>query len=169
MGLLACSVQINEKARLTEERPDDQASPEQQARHELARKLNLLLDAVAAERGKPATYKEIAAALEERGVGLSRARWSYMLSGTGYLVTDEALLRALATYFEIEADYLLGGPDIAEPDRIVAVNELILAMRAAKVRTFAARTLGEVSPPTLRAITELLNQVIEGQGNEKKP
>jgi hypothetical protein len=48
------------------------------------------------------------------------------------------------------------------------VNELIAAMRAAKVRTFAARTLGEVSPPTLRAITEILNQIIDGPASEKK-
>lgn len=144
---------------MTEHRSDDNASDEH-ARYELARKLNLLLDAVAAEHGKPVTYKEIAAALEDRGVGLSRARWSYMLSGTGYLVTDEALLRGLAGYFEVDAEYLLGGPDVAEPDRIAAVNEMIVAMRAAKVKSFAARTLGEVSPTTLRAITELLNQVI---------
>ncbi|RJT90212.1 hypothetical protein D6T64_04590 [Cryobacterium melibiosiphilum] len=142
--------------------------PDENARRALASKLNLLLDAVAAERGQPLTYREIAAALDDRGVSLSRARWSYMLSGSGYLVTDETLLRGLAGYFEVDPDYLLGGPDVAEPDRIAAVNELIAAMRAAKVRTFAARTLGEVSPPTLRAITEILNQVIDGPASEKK-
>lgn len=151
---------------MTEHRLDDNVSPDHQARNELARKLNLLLDAVAAERGTPVTYKEIAAALDASGVSLSRARWSYMLSGTGHLVTDGTLLRGLAGYFDVDAEYLLGGPDVAEPERIAAVNELIVALRAAKVRTFAARTLGEVSPPTLRAITELLNQVIDGPGNE---
>ena len=153
---------------MTEQRPDDPTNSDEHARYALASKLNLLLDAVAAERGKPVTYREIAAALDERGVSLSRARWSYMLSGSGYLVTDEPLLRGLAAYFEVNADYLLGGADVAEPDRIAAVNELIAAMRAAKVRTFAARTLGQVSPTTLRAITEILNQVIDGPANEKK-
>ncbi|MEC5186143.1 transcriptional regulator with XRE-family HTH domain [Cryobacterium sp. MP_3.1] len=153
---------------MTEQHPDGPAGADEKARRTLASKLNLLLDAVAAERGQPLTYREIATALDDRGVSLSRARWSYMLSGTGYLVTDEALLRGLAGYFEVSADYLLGGPDAVEPDRIAAVNELIAAMRAAKVRTFAARTLGEVSPPTLRAITEILNQVIDGPANEKK-
>ena len=153
---------------MTEQRPDDTTNPDEHARYALASKLNLLLDAVAAERGHPLTYREVAAALEARGVSLSRARWSYMLSGSGYLVTDEPLLRGLAAYFEINADYLLGGVDVAEPERIAAVNELIAAMRAARVRTFAARTLGQVSPPTLRAITEILNQVIDRPAHEKK-
>ena len=152
---------------MTEHRADGRANADIDARRALASKLNLLLDAVAAERGQPLTYREIAAALDSRGVGLSRARWSYMLSGSGYLVTDEALLRGLAAYFEVNADYLLGGVDVAEPDRIGAVNELIAAMRAAKVLTFAARTMGEVSPPTLRAITEVLNQVIDGSHDSK--
>lgn len=149
---------------MNEHRPD--ATADKPAREDLARKLNLLLDAEVAEHGKAVTYKDIAAALEHRGVSLSRARWSYMLSGGGYLVTDQALLRAIADYFKIEAKYLLGGPDEPLPARIKAVNELIFAMRAAKVKTFAARTLGGVSPPTLAAITELLNQVIE-QGDQE--
>lgn len=153
---------------MNETRLEENASGDERARYELARKLNLLLDAFAAERGNALTYKEIAAVLDARGVRLSRARWSYMLSGSGYLVTDESLLRGLAEYFDVDPEYLLGGPGVPEPERVIAMNEMIIAIRAAKVKNFAARTLGEVSPPTLKAITELLNQVI-GEADDEDP
>ena len=57
----------------------DALSPQAQ----LARRLNLLLDAAVAERGKPVTFREVQAELAARGIKLSRARWFYMKEGTG--------------------------------------------------------------------------------------
>ncbi|UUL75718.1 hypothetical protein NG819_16295 [Pseudarthrobacter sp. Fe7] len=59
---------------------------------ELARRLNLLLDVVVAERGQPVTFREVQQKLQSRGIKLSRARWFYMKDGTGRLVSDPALL-----------------------------------------------------------------------------
>ena len=47
---------------------DDSLSPQAQ----LARRLNLLLDVVVAERGKPVTFREVQTELEARGIKLSR-------------------------------------------------------------------------------------------------
>ena len=127
---------------------------------ELARKLNLLLDTVVAERGVALTYREVSEALAARGVNLSRARWFYMKDGTGRMVSDPKLLTALSELFQVDASYLLGSDGAEVPERIDAQLEFVKSLRAARVKTFAARTLGDVSPETLRAITEYLNQDI---------
>lgn len=127
---------------------------------ELARRLNLLLDVVVAERGQPVTFREVQEKLADKGIKLSRARWFYMKDGTGRLVSDPALLSALCEIFHVDPTYLLDpdSPDL--PQRIDSQLEFVKSLRAARVKTFAARTLGDVSPETLRAITEYLNQDI---------
>jgi hypothetical protein len=127
---------------------------------ELARRLNLLLDVVVAERGQPVTFREVQAKLEGKGIKLSRARWFYMKDGTGRLVSDPALLRALCEIFNVDSTYLLGGDGADLPQRIDSQLEFVKSLRAARVKTFAARTLGDVSPETLQAITEYLNKDI---------
>lgn len=127
---------------------------------QLARRLNLLLDVVVAERGKPVTFREVQAELEARGIKLSRARWFYMKEGTGRLVSDPALLAELCSIFNVDPSYLIG--DSADlPERIDSQLEFVKSLRAARVKTFAARTLGDVSPETLRAISEYLNKDID--------
>ena len=127
---------------------------------ELARRLNLLLDVVVAERGKPITFREVHAELAARGVAISRARWFYMKDGTGRLVSDPPLLRAICEIFRVDASYLLDGGTADLPERIDSQLEFVRSLRAARVKSFAARTLGDVSPETLRAITEYLNRDI---------
>lgn len=126
---------------------------------ELARKLNLLLDVIVAERNSPYTYREIREGLEDQGISLSRARWAYMLSGEGPLVSDPALLSGLACFFGIDPSYLLGS-DTDIPEKIDSQLEFVRALRAARVKKFAMRTLGDVSPKTLRAITKILEKEI---------
>lgn len=126
----------------------------------LARRLNLLLDVAVAERGKPVTFREIQAELAARGVKLSRARWFYMKDGRGRLVSDPALLTALCDIFNVDASYLLQGNDADLPERIDSQLEFVRSLRAARVKSFAVRTLGDVSPETLRAISEYLNKDI---------
>lgn len=127
---------------------------------ELARRLNLLLDVVTAERGQPITFREVQEKLADRGVKLSRARWFYMKDGTGRLVSDPALLGALCETFNVDPAYLLDADSADLPQRIDSQLEFVKSLRAARVKTFAARTLGDVSPETLRAITEYLNKDI---------
>lgn len=147
-----------------QELPDNENGPESgpSAQQVLARRLNLLLDVAAEERGAPLTFLELQKELTDRGVGLSRARWSYMKDGTGRLVSDPQLLAAISDVFGVDPDYLLGnqGPEL--PELIDSRLEFLKALRAAKVKSFAARALGEVSPETLRVITEYLNKDIQG-------
>ncbi|MFF1880569.1 hypothetical protein ACFVVC_03755 [Pseudarthrobacter sp. NPDC058196] len=127
---------------------------------ELARRLNLLLDVVVAERGQPITFREVQEKLADKGIKLSRARWFYMKDGTGRLVSDPALLSALCGIFDVDPAYLLDADSADLPQRIDSQLEFVKSLRAARVKTFAARTLGDVSPDTLRAITEYLNRDI---------
>ena len=140
---------------------------------ELARRLNLLLDVVVAERGQPVTFREVQQKLAEKGIKLSRARWFYMKDGTGRLVSDPALLGALCDIFNVDPHYLMGSDASDLPERIDSQLEFVKSLRAARVKTFAARTLGDVSPETLRAITEYLNKDIsrrpEGERAEASP
>jgi hypothetical protein len=127
---------------------------------ELARRLNLLLDVVVAERGQPVTFREVQEKLANKGIKLSRARWFYMKDGTGRLVSDPALLSALCEIFNVDPSYLTDSNGADIPERIDSQLEFVKSLRAARVKTFAARTLGDVSPETLRAITEYLNKDI---------
>ncbi|GAA1786263.1 hypothetical protein GCM10009712_37050 [Pseudarthrobacter sulfonivorans] len=126
---------------------------------QLARRLNLLLDVVVAERGKPVTFREVQAELEAKGIKLSRARWFYMKEGTGRLVSDPVLLAGLCNIFNVDPSYLIGD-DAELPERIDSQLEFVKSLRAARVKSFAARTLGDVSPETLKAISEYLNRDI---------
>jgi transcriptional regulator with XRE-family HTH domain len=134
-------------------------SPTPQA--ELARRLNLLLDVAVAERGKPVTFREVQEELASRGVKLSRARWFYMKDRTGRLVSDPELLTALCEIFKVDPSYLLPESDSELPERIDSQLEFVKSLRAARVKSFAARTLGDVSPETLRRISEYLNKDID--------
>lgn len=144
---------------MTDDRGDSDV--EQSAQFVLARRLNLLLDVVIAERGRPMTFLELQQKLDDRGVKLSRARWSYMKDGTDRLVSDPELLTAISEVFGVAPAYLLGDEESGLPEQIDSRLEFLKALRAAKVKTFAARLLGEVSPETLRAITEFLNNDIQ--------
>ncbi|WP_051388790.1 hypothetical protein [Arthrobacter sp. 35W] len=136
-------------------------SVDQSAQSVLARRLNLLMDVVVAERGTPVTFREVQDQLAAQGISLSRARWFYMKDGTGRLVSDRRLLSAICEIFGVDPAYLLGESDSELPQRIDSQLEFVKSLRAARVKSFAARTLGDVSPETLRAITEYLNRDIQ--------
>ena len=94
-----------------------------QSQVELARKLNLLLDVVVAEGNTPYPYKQTAQGRKDKGVALSRARWAYMITGKGPLVTDSALLTGIGEFFRIPPEYLLHS-DGDLPDRVDAHSHL---------------------------------------------
>ena len=143
--------------------PGESISPQR----ELARKLNLLLDVVVAEGNTPHTYKQIAAGLQARGLSLSRARWAYMITGDGPLVTDIDLLVGIGEFFRIPPEYLLGSAGDL-PERVDSQLAFVKSLRAQRVVNFAARTLGDVSPETLRSITALLEEDMQ-PGAEPRP
>ena len=120
-----------------------------------SQRLRLLVDLYNVEHDSELKYSDLANALHQQGVSLSRARWSYMLNGHR-TVDDPDLLAGLADFFGVNADFLL--TDGPLPERLEAQLDLIRAMRVSKVRSFAARTLGDVSPRTLNAITEFLDE-----------
>ena len=132
-------------------------SPQQ----ELARRLNLVLDLAVTEGDKPLTFRTIADALQCEGIPLSRARWAYMVSGNGPLVTDERLLSGIASVLDVAPAYLLGGADV--PRRVEARLDHLRALRTRRVRDFAARSLIDVAPKTLRSIISLLDDDLRRQ------
>lgn len=143
---------------------DDDGDPANPAQV-LASRLRLLLDAKALMLGHEPTSAEVIAAVTCWGVPLSRSRWDYMVNGRRY-VDDPALREALAAYFSVDAHYLDPSYDGPLPEGLEAQLDLVRAMRAAKVKSFAMRVLGDVSPDTMRAITRHLDRDIE-RGPEK--
>ena len=129
------------------------------AAEDLAKRLRLLLDVAIAESGIEPTFGQIAAFLEERGVNLSRSRWTYMVNGHRY-VQDPAIFAGLAAFFEIDPTFLAGETGAKTPEKVSAQLDLVRAMRAARVKSYAARTLGDISPDALRAITRFLDEEI---------
>lgn len=122
----------------------------------LARKIDLLLDVVVTTEGKPYEFHDIQSALAEKGVKLSRTRWHHMKVGDATVRQPTEVVTALAEFFEINPDYLLKS-DGEIPERIQHELELLAAMRRAKVKEFATRTLADVDNETLDAIAALLD------------
>jgi len=126
------------------------------AAEDLAKRLRLLLDVAEAETGSEPTFTQIAAFLEKRGTNLSRSRWTYMVNGHRY-VQDPAVFDGLAAFFDVEPEFLAGSADAETPAKVTAQLDLVRAMRAARVKTYAARTLGDISPNALQAISRFLD------------
>lgn len=123
----------------------------------LAKRLRLLLDVKTAESQAEPSYSEIAAYLAERGTNLSRSRWGYMLAGQRR-VDDPDVLKGLAEFFDVDFAFLTGSSDVSTPKKVSAQLDLVRSMRAARVKSYATRTLGDLSPETLEAITKFLDE-----------
>lgn len=126
---------------------------------DLAKRLRLLLDVAIAETDFEPTFSQIAAFLEERGANLSRSRWTYMVNGHRY-VQDQAIFDGLAEFFDVDAAFLMGVEGVETPARVSAQLDLVRSMRAARVKSYAARTLGDISPNALQAISKFLDEEI---------
>lgn len=122
----------------------------QAAAEDLTKRLRLLMDVAVVESGTEPTYSQIADYLQERGTNLSRSRWTYMVSGDRY-VQDPAVFEGLAAF-------LLGEDGAATPEKVSAQLDLVRSMHAAKVKSYTARTLGDISPKALHAITKFLDE-----------
>lgn len=132
----------------------------------IASRMRLILDYVKATEDHEPTFSEIQSKLKARDVHISRARWSYLINGHR-LVEDNDLYDALADIFGVTAGFLRGETDV--PEHVAAKMDLVRAMRAAQVRTYAARSLGDVAPDAMRAITEILDQHANQTGKGDAP
>ncbi|MCC3272226.1 helix-turn-helix domain-containing protein [Arthrobacter zhangbolii] len=122
----------------------------------LARKIDLLLDVMVTAEGRPYEFQDIQSALAEQGVKLSRTRWHHIKTGDTTVRQPREVIAALAEFFDVNPAYLLHA-DGPVPERIQHELELLAAMRRAKVKEFATRTLAEVDNKTLDAIAALLD------------
>lgn len=134
------------------------------SREVLARRLSLLLDVVPLASGERATFEDLHQFLTQRGVSLSRARWTYMVSGTGRRVTDYGLLTAIAEFFEIAPAFLLEEQGEL-PARINAQLEFVQMARRKQVRLYATRMLGDVSPELLQELMASLQDEDDAPGS----
>lgn len=135
---------------------ESEAARNLRASQVLSRKVGLLLDAVVTSEGKRYEFQDIQEALERKGVKLSRTRWHHIKVGDSTVSQPRELIEALANFFAVNPEYLLT-EDGPIPDRIQHELELLTAMRRAKVKEFATRTLAEVDNDTLAAIAALLD------------
>lgn len=122
----------------------------------LARKINLLLDVIMTESGRPFDYPAIRDAAQGTGYYISRTRWSLLKSGKEQLVPDE-LLCALAIVFDVDPEYLRH-EDSKLPEQVEAGLAMLRAIRRAEVRHFAARALSPVDPEAFKAIAKVLDE-----------
>lgn len=132
----------------------------------LAERLNTLLDVAAAEGGDRYTFPEIKAAMEARGVHVSRQRWHYMRAGTGPMTTDTRLLEALGDFFGVPAAFLTdANADV--PARVSAQLGLLRTLKEAEVKNFAARALtSDLSAETLLEIRDIIDQTLNRQAQD---
>ena len=136
---------------------------QQQKKERLADRMGLLVDIWESDNNTALTYPHVEEALSANGIQLSRTRWSYLINGTGSLVTDQELLKAIAeSVFGVPATYLTDLYSDTPPD-VEARMEFLDKMRKLKVKNFAARNLGETSPEILKTITKIIDDSMNGE------
>jgi len=137
---------------------------QQQKKERLADRMGILVDIWESDNNTALTYPHVESALSSQGIHLSRTRWSYLINGTGSLVTDQELLKGIAEFvFKVPATYLCD-LNSETPPEVEARMDFLVQLRKLKVKNFAARNLGAMSPETLRTITE----IIDASMNEEK-
>lgn len=136
---------------------------QQQKKERLADRMGILVDIWESDNNTTLTYPHVEGALSANGIQLSRTRWSYLINGTGSLVTDQELLKGIADFvFEVPDSYLT---DLYSetPPGVEARMEFLDQMRKLKVKNFAARNLGATSPEMLKAITKIIDSSMKGE------
>lgn len=136
---------------------------QQQKKERLAERMGILVDIWESDNGTALTYAHVEEALSVQGFHLSRTRWSYLINGTGSLVRDQELLKGIAEHvFKVPATYL---SDLTSdvPPEVEARMEFLIKLRKLKVKNFAARNLGSMSPETLRTITEIIDASMQDE------
>jgi hypothetical protein len=76
------------------------------------------------------------------------------------------MYRTFHAFFDVDPAVLAGAADADIPAKVSAQLDLVRAMRAAKVKTYAARTLGDISPGALQAISRFLDEEVSPESSE---
>lgn len=123
----------------------------------LARKVDLLVDTIPAENGKPFDYPAVRDAAQAHGFCVSKEQWESLKDGKEQAFLEE-LLRALARVFGVSPEYLLE-EDGPVSERVEAELILLRSMRRAGVRNFRACQSGQIDAATLREIARILDEL----------
>jgi transcriptional regulator with XRE-family HTH domain len=123
----------------------------------LARKVELLLDSIMAESGRPFDYPAVRDGAQKSGLYVSREQWELLKAGKEQTLPEE-LLRALAAVFGVNPEYLLQ-EDGPLSERVEAELILLRSMRRAGVRNFHACPGGHIESATLREIARHLDDL----------
>lgn len=136
---------------------------QQEKKERLADRMGILVDIWESDNNTALTFPHVEEALSSNGIQLSRTRWSYLIHGTGSLVTDQELLKTIAeSVFGVPATYLTDLYSETPPD-VEARMEFLDQMRKLKVKNFAARNLGATSPEILKTITKIIDESMNGE------
>lgn len=122
----------------------------------LARKVELLLDTITAESGKPFDYPAVRDAAQTSGFYVSQERWDLLKAGKEQSL-PEKFVRVLAGVFDVNPQYLLE-EDGPLSERVEAELILLRSMRRAGVRNLHACHGDQVDAATLRAIANILDE-----------
>lgn len=122
----------------------------------LARKIELLLDTITAESGKPFDYPAVRDAAVASGFYVSQERWDLLKAGKEQTLPEE-FLGVLARVFDVNPEYLLE-EDGPLSERVEAELILLRSMRRAGVRNLHACHGDQVDAATLRAIANILDE-----------
>lgn len=123
----------------------------------LVRKVDLLLDAIPAENGKPFDYPAVRDAAQAHGFYVSKEQWDSLKDGKEQTLPED-LLRALAGVFGVSPEYLLE-EDGRGSERVEAELILLRSMRRAGVCNFRACQSGQFDAATLRDIARILDEL----------
>jgi len=126
-------------------------------REVIAQKIELLIDVMRARGHEPAGFTEIQKEMAKRGVKISRTKWFRIRKGSPDGRPTPDLLRALADYFDVDADYLLKR-DGQISARVEAELNLLKALKLMGAKDVSARTVGDLPPEALNEIAAAINQ-----------
>lgn len=136
---------------------------QQQKKERLADRMGILVDIWESDNNASLNYPHVEEVLSAHGITLSRTRWSYLINGTGSLVTDQELLKGIGEFvFGVPATYLTDLYSETPPD-VEARMDFLDQMRKLKVKNFAARNLGATSPEILKTITKIIDESMNGE------
>lgn len=123
----------------------------------LARKVDLLVDTIPAENGKPFDHPAVRDTAQAQGFYVSKEQWDSLKDGKEQAL-PEGLLRALARVFGVSPEYLLE-EDGPVSERVEAELILLRSMGRAGVRNFRACQSGQINAATLREIARILDEL----------
>lgn len=95
-------------------------------------------------------------AIDEAGSEIEDLLRSVLTGGKAQ--SDPSTLNAIATHFGVPVGYLLDLGDLGLAERIEAQIDLRTALTESGVLNVAARSLGQLSPEELQAITRIIRQ-----------